>query len=88
MEDDSCKLIPHALEEDVIVGSWIHRPFSIAPFRAIGNAVRIPILSGFPLTLTANFREASCTIPTGKSQQRLMHSTNLVTSLVLVAGCH
>ena len=45
----------------MIVGSWIHRPPSIAPFRAIGNAVRVPILSRFPLLLTANFREASCT---------------------------
>ena len=68
MEDDSCKLIPHALEADVIVGSWIHRPPSIAPLRAIGNGIRIPILSGFPLTLIANFREASCTNSDRRSQ--------------------
>jgi hypothetical protein len=81
---------PHALEAVVTARSWIRRPYrpapSIAPFQhAIGNVVGIPFLSGFPLTLTASFRGASCN--SGREfVARLTQSTNLVSSLVSAAG--
>jgi hypothetical protein len=84
-------MTPHALEAVVTFRSWIRRPYrpapSIAPLQhAIGNLVGTPFLSGFPLTLTANFPEASCNSD-GEFVARLTQSTNLVSSLVLaVAG--
>lgn len=71
----------HGLETDVTVRSWIWRPShpvpSIPQLHAIGNGVRIPFRSGFPLTLTTNFREASCNSD-GEFVARLTQPTNLV----------